>query len=86
MLNGIRFSSKEELESRSYHYIYEINKVLVPFHWSCKLDDIDLAKEDINHIIYEVVNHKATNVYDKDKRVPPGKGTGLGRISRHGKT
>ena len=47
-----------------------INKVPVPYHWSYKLDDIDLAKEDISQIVYEVVNHKAANACDKDKRAP----------------
>ena len=70
MLNGIRVSSKEELESRIYQYFDEINKVPVPYHWSYKLDDIDLAQEDISQIVYEVVNHKAANVCDKDKRAP----------------
>ncbi len=31
---------------------------------------IDLAKEDISQIVYEVVNHKAANACDKDKRAP----------------
>ena len=70
MLNGIRVSSKEELESRIYQYFDEINKVPVPYHWSYKLDDIDPAKEDISQIVYEVVNHKAANACDKDKRAP----------------
>ena len=70
MLNGIRVSSKEELESRIYQYFNEINKVPVPYHWSYKLDDIDLTKEDISQIVYEVVNHKAANACDKDKRAP----------------
>ena len=70
MLNGIRVSSKEELEERIYRYFDEINKVPVPYHWSYKLDDIDLAKEDISKITYEVVNQKAANACDKDKRAP----------------
>ena len=45
MLNGIRVSSKEELESRIYQYFNEINEVPVPYHWSYKLDDIDLDKK-----------------------------------------
>ena len=48
----------------------EINKVPVPYHWSYKLDDIDLEKEDISQIVYEVVNHKATSVENKNKRTP----------------
>jgi transposase len=70
MLNGIRVSSKEELTSRIYQYFDEINEVPVPYHWSYKLDDIDLAKEDISKIVYEVVNQKAANACDKDKRAP----------------
>lgn len=70
MLNGIRVSSKEELESRIYQYFNEINEVPVPYHWSYKLDDIDLAKEDISKIVYEVVNQKAANACDKGKRAP----------------
>ena len=46
MLNGIRVSSKEELESRIYKYFEEINEV--PYRWSYKLDDIDLEKENLN--------------------------------------
>ena len=34
------------------------------------INDIDLAKEDISQIVYEVVNHKAANACDKDKRAP----------------
>ena len=70
MLSGIRVTSKEELEERIYQYFTEINKVPVPYHWSYKLDDIDLEKEDISQIIYEVVNHKAAKACDKDKRAP----------------
>ena len=70
MLNGIRVSSKEELTSRIYQYFDEINEVPVPYHWSYKLDDIDLAKEDISKIVYEVVNQKAANACDKDNRAP----------------
>ena len=70
MLNGIRVSSIEELESRIYQYFDEINKVPVPYHWSYKLEDIDLAKEDISQIVYEVVNLKAANASDQDKPAP----------------
>lgn len=70
MLNGIRVASKEELANRIYQYFDEINKVPVPYHWSYKLDDIDLDKEDISQIVYEVVNGKAANACDKEKRAP----------------
>lgn len=70
MLNGIRVSSKEELENRIYQYFDEINQIPVPYHWAYRLDDIDLENEDISQIVYEVVNHKAANACDKDKRAP----------------
>ncbi len=70
MLNGIRVSSKEELEKRIYKYFEEVNEVPIPYHWSYQLDDIDIEKEDLNQIIYEVVNRKAAKAADKDKRAP----------------
>jgi transposase len=70
MLNGIRVSNKTELEQRIYQYFEEINKVPVPYHWSYKLDDIDLEKEDLDQIVYEVVNHKAAASDSKELRVP----------------
>lgn len=70
MLNGIRVSGKEELEKRIYKYFDEINEVPIPYHWSYKLDDIDIEKEDLSQIIYEVVNRKAAKPTDKDKRAP----------------
>lgn len=47
--------------------------VFSTYHWSYNLDDIDLEKEDINQIVYEVVNHKAARVEDQDKRAPKPK-------------
>ena len=73
MLNGIRVTGKEELESRIYKYFEEINEVPVPYHWTYNLDDIDLKKEDVSQIVYEVVNHKAARVEDQDKRAPKPK-------------
>lgn len=70
MLNSIKVSGKEELESRIYQYFTEINKVPIPYHWSYKLDDIDFEKEDINQIVYEVVNQKVASACDKDKKAP----------------
>lgn len=70
MLNGIRVSCKEELEERIYKYFEEINRVPVPYHWTYKLDDIYLEKEDINQIIYEVVNQKAASIENERKRAP----------------
>ena len=70
MLNGLRVSSKEELEKRIYKYFDEINEVPIPYHWSYKLDDIDIEKEDLSQIVYEVVNHKAAKPSARDKRAP----------------
>lgn len=70
MLSGIRVSGKEELAERIYKYFDEINQVPVPYHWSYNLDDIDLEKEDISQIVYEVVNHKAASQENQDKRAP----------------
>lgn len=39
-LRGIRVSSKEELTSRIYQYIREINEVPVVYHWKYKMDDV----------------------------------------------
>lgn len=70
MLNGIRVQTKEELEERIYKYFDEINEVPVPYKWSYRMDTIDLEKEDINSIVYEVVNAKAASAENKDKRAP----------------
>lgn len=70
MLSGIRVSSKEELADRMYKYFDEINQIPVPYRWTYNLDDIDLEKENISQIVYEVVNHKAASQENKDKRAP----------------
>lgn len=70
MLNGIRVSGKDELADRIYKYFDEINQVPVPYRWSYSLDDIDIEKEDISQIVYEVVNHKAASQENKEKRAP----------------
>ena len=70
MLTGIRVNSKEELEDRIYKYFDEINKVPVPYKWTYKMDTIDLAKEDIESIVYEVVNEKGASAENKGKRSP----------------
>lgn len=70
MLGGIRVSSKEELENRIYKYFDEVNEVPVPYHWSYNLDDIDIEKENLSEIVYEVVNRKAAEPCDQDKRAP----------------
>lgn len=71
MLRGIWVSSKEELENRIYKYFDEVNKVPVPYRWSYNLNDIDIEKENLSEIVYEVVNRKAAEPCDQDKRAPP---------------
>ncbi len=68
MLNGIRVSSKEELDKRIYKYFEEVNEVPIPYHWSYRLDDIDMEKEDLSQIIYEVVNRKACDAFNSCRR------------------
>lgn len=70
MLQGHRVSSKEELSERIYQYFDEINQVPVPYHWSYKLDSIDLETEDIRQVVYEVVNAKAASQELRGKRTP----------------
>lgn len=70
MLQGLRVNSKAELEERIYRYFNEINQVPVPCHWSYNLDSIDLETEDINEIVYEVVNAKAASKELCGKRAP----------------
>ena len=57
--------SKKELEDRIYRYFDEINKEPVPYKWTYKMDTIDLSKEDIDSIVYEVVNAKAASAENK---------------------
>ena len=70
MLSGIRVKDKEELKSRIYRYFNESNKEPIPYKWTYKMDTIDLSKEDINSIVYGVVNAKAASVENKDKKAP----------------
>lgn len=42
MLKGIRVSSKEELSERIYRYFEEINADPVVYHWTYKMDEINL--------------------------------------------
>lgn len=70
MLAGIRVDSKEELAERIYRYFEEINAVPVPYKWKYKMDTIDLEKEDVNKIVYEVVNAKAASPENEGKRAP----------------
>ena len=70
MLTGIRVDSKDELKERIYRYFDEINKTPIPYKWSYKMDTIDLDKEDIESIVYEVVNAKAGSDENKNKKAP----------------
>lgn len=70
MLSGIRVDSKNELKERIYTYFDEINKTPIPYKWSYKMDTIDLEKEDIESIVYEVVNAKAVSDENKNKKAP----------------
>lgn len=70
MLTGIRVETKEELVHRIYKYFEEVNEVPIPYKWGYKMDSIDLSKEDISSIVYEVVNAKAVRPEDADKRAP----------------
>ena len=70
MLVGIRVETKKELEERIYKYFDEINQEPIPYKWTYKMDTIDLSKEDIETIVYEVVNSKAASEENKNKRAP----------------
>lgn len=70
MLSGIRVVSKEELSERILKYFDEINKVPVPYKWKYRMETINLEEEDIQQIVYEVVNAKAASAENKDKRAP----------------
>lgn len=70
MLKGIRVESKEELSKRIYKYFDEVNTVPVPYKWKYKMDKINLEDEDIDSIIYEVVNAKAASEKLAGKRAP----------------
>lgn len=47
MLRGIRVTSKQELEERIYKYFEEVNKEPVVYHWTYKMDDIDVTEVPI---------------------------------------
>lgn len=70
MLTGIRVKTKAELEERIYQYFDEINNVPVPYKWKYKMDTIELENENIDNIVYEVVNAKAASSENKCKRAP----------------
>ena len=70
MLSGIRVGSKEELKERILKYFEEINEVPVPYKWKYRMETIDLSKEDVDTIVYEVVNAKAASPENQGKRAP----------------
>lgn len=41
-LKGIRVNSKEELEERIYQYIAEVNEHPVVYHWTYKMDELEI--------------------------------------------
>ena len=43
MLKGIHVASKEELSERMYHYFDEINADPVAYHWTYKMDEINIG-------------------------------------------
>ena len=47
MLRGIRVKSKQELADRIYQYFEEVNQEPVVYHWTYKLDDIDITETPI---------------------------------------
>ena len=63
MLIGIRIESKDELKERIYQYFDEINAIPVPYKWKYKMETINLEEENIDNIVYEVVNAKAASSY-----------------------
>lgn len=44
MLKGIRVASKEELSERIYQYFDEINAEPVVYHWTYKMDEVELGE------------------------------------------
>lgn len=44
MLKGIRVNSKEELADRIYRYFDEINAEPIVYHWTYKMDEIDVSE------------------------------------------
>lgn len=70
MLKGIRVESKEELSDRIYMYFDEVNAIPVPYKWKYKMETINLEDEDIDSIVYEVVNAKAASKELSGKRAP----------------
>ena len=58
------------------HYIrslfreYQTTQLIVPYKWIYEMDTIDLSQEDIDSIVYEVVNAKAASAENKNKKAP----------------
>ncbi|MBQ8135168.1 MAG: transposase, partial [Clostridia bacterium] len=46
MLKGIRVNSKDELSERIYRYFDEINAEPIVYHWTYKMDEIDLDEAE----------------------------------------
>ena len=44
MLKGIRVNSKDELANRIYRYFDEINSEPIVYHWTYKMDEIDVLE------------------------------------------
>ena len=61
MLSRVRVGSKERLKERLLKYFKEINETPVPYKWKYRPDTIDLSEEDVETIVYEVVNTKAAS-------------------------
>ena len=70
MLTGIRVESKDELKERIYQYFDEINAIPVPYKWKYKMKTINLEEENIDNIVYEVVNAKAASSENQGKHAP----------------
>ena len=56
MLKGIRVKSKEELAERIYKYFDEVNEEPVIYHWTYRLDDIDVAETAIAYTQLEMAS------------------------------
>ena len=46
MLKGIRVDSKAELSQRIYRYFDEINAEPIVYHWTYKMDEINLDETE----------------------------------------
>lgn len=48
----------------------KINAIPVPYKWKYKMETINLEEENIDNIVYEVVNVKAASSENQGKRAP----------------